>query len=50
MFFTLRNIGTFTICVGLRLDCNICFLFERQVFNGLLKVIGIKCFVSDFKL
>ena len=26
----------------MRLDCNIYFLFKKQAFNGLLKVIGIQ--------
>ena len=32
-FYNLRRV---------RFDCNIYFLFEKQAFNGLLKVIGIQ--------
>ena len=29
-----------------RLDCNVYFLFEKQAFNGLLKLIGIQKYLS----
>ena len=35
-FYNLRRV---------RLDCNIYFLFEKQAFNGLLKVIGIQTYL-----
>ena len=40
MFFSLRNI-LLQFFAG-AMDCSIYFLFEKQAFNGLLKVIGIQ--------